>query len=169
MTVIAAHNITEIAQEAAMFKSFAVAALLALVLFPALASAQNLNPPLTPARQELIEKNLIAGLQHPSCLVRGDYIRLVIDLKRAYPTLDFDYTIIPLMALLKGDDNECVRIFAALALYQFEDSGRGRFAVAQAVHHDSSDRMRRHCSTLIRRWDNREPAPASVAMVSYPF
>jgi hypothetical protein len=169
MGVIAAHNTTEIPQEAAMLKSFAVAALLALVLFPALSSAQNPNPPLSAARQEMIEKNLVAGLQHPSCLVRGDYVRLVIDLKRAYPTLDFDYAIIPLMGLLKSDENECVRIFAALALYQFEDSDRGRFAVSQAIRHDDSDRLRRHCSTLIRKWDNREPAPNYVAMVSYPF
>ncbi|MCZ7554989.1 MAG: hypothetical protein M5R41_01130 [Bacteroidia bacterium] len=149
--------------------------MIAIVAVFAIAAVQNtllareINPPLSTERQEYIEKNILAGLNHKSLEVRCDYIQLIIDLKRAYPKYDFDYAIIPLMDKLKNEDQECIRIIAALALYEFQDSRMGKFAVVQTARHDSSSRLVRHCQTLVRRWDNRSEQQQYVAEVRYPF
>ena len=131
--------------------------------------ANDVHPPLSKERQEYIKTNILAGLNHKNLEVQGNYVQLIIDLKRAYPEYDFDYCIIPLMDKLKNDDREPLRIFAALALYQFEDSGKGLFAVRQTALLDGSARMRRHCTNLLRKWDNRNDTPVYTAQVVYPF
>jgi hypothetical protein len=131
--------------------------------------AREINPPLSTERQVFIEKNILAGLNHKSLEVRCDHIQLIIDLKRAYPKYDFDYAIIPLMDKLKNEEQECIRILAALALYEFQDSRMGKFAVQQTARHDASPRLARHCTTLIRKWDNRADQNIFVAEVRYPF
>jgi len=132
-------------------------------------SAASKNPPLSPERQEYIETNILAGLAHSSAEVRASYMQLVIDLKRAYPQYDFDYAIIPLMSLLKGEDGCPMRMMAALALYEFEDSRMSRFAVQQTMLHCDSDRLARHCKTLLVKWDQRDDRPLYTAAVTYPF
>lgn len=149
--------------------------LYALIVVFAVVAAQNtlfareINPPLSAERQAVIEKNILAGLQHRSLEVRCDYIQLIVDLKRAYPKYDFDYAIIPLMSKLKNEDADCIRILAALALYEYQDSRMGKFAVQQTAVHESSPRLARHCQTLIRKWDERSERPVFVAQVVYPF
>ncbi len=140
-----------------------------MLLFAQTMHAGPFNPPLSVERQNLIEKNILAGLQHSSQEVQCEYIQLIIDLKRAYPKYDFDYAIIPLMDKLKNESNPCVRIIAALALYEFQDSRLSRFAIQQTAIHDSSVRVARHCGTLIRKWNDRTPQPVYVAHVVYPW
>jgi hypothetical protein len=132
-------------------------------------SAATTNPPLGSERQELIRTNVIAGLENPSAEVRASYMQLVIDLKRVYPEHDFDYAIIPLMHLLKDEDGSPMRMLAALALYEFEDSRMGRFAVLQTMKHCDSPRLAKHCKTLIAKWNDRGERPTYTAEVVYPF
>ncbi len=146
-----------------------VAALLVLCAVPSALFAASVNPPLSEERQELIKTNLLVGLDHSSTEVQADYMQLVIDLKRAYPEYNFDYAIIPLMKKLKNCDNCGVRILAALALYEFQDSRKGRFAVEQTIAHCDIPRLSRFCQTLIRKWDNRAPRPTYTAEIVYPF
>ena len=143
--------------------------LIGALLFLTTANARESNPPLSSERQEIIEKNIVAGMNHSSVEVQCDYVQLIIDLKRAYPKYDFDYAIIPLMDKLKNESNPCVRILAALALYEYQDSRMSRFAIQQTALLDKSPRVARHCNTLIRKWDNRSERPAFVAQVVYPF
>jgi hypothetical protein len=147
----------------------ALLAVSALVALQNTLLAREINPPLSSERQKFIEKNILAGLNHRSLEVRCDHIQLIIDLKRAYPKYDFDYTIIPLMDKLKNEEQECIRILAALALYEFQDSRMGKFAVQQTARLDSSPRLARHCQTLIRKWDDRTDQHLFVAEVRYPF
>ncbi|MDX9758159.1 MAG: hypothetical protein RBU27_03270 [Bacteroidota bacterium] len=152
-------------------KSFICALFVLLVTsgIPDTLSAASKNPPLSKERQEYIETNLLAGLSHSSAEVRASYMQLVIDLKRVYPRYDFDYAIIPLMALLKGEDDCPMRMMAALALYEFEDSRKSRFAVQQTMLHCSSARLARHCKTLLVKWNQRDDRPVYTASVVYPF
>jgi hypothetical protein len=148
---------------------YAVFAMLVLCAVPNSLFAATINPPLSQERQDLIKTNLIAGLEHSSAEVQAHYVQLVVDLKRAYPDYDFDYAIIPLMAKLKSSDNCGMRILAALALYEYQDSRMGRFAVQQTIDHCDSDRLAKFCQTLIRKWNNRGDRPAYTAQVVYPF
>jgi hypothetical protein len=127
------------------------------------------NPPLSKERQEYIKENIVAGLQHRSMEVQADYVQLVIDLKRAYPEYNFDYAIIPLMDKLKNESDAGIRIISALALYEYKDSRKSKFAVQQTAMLDGSERVARHCQTLIRKWDVRAERPVYTAQVVYPF
>ncbi|PLX31508.1 MAG: hypothetical protein C0600_05415 [Ignavibacteria bacterium] len=143
--------------------------LLVICAVPASLFATETNPPLSQERQELIETNVTAGLQHASAEVQADYVQLVIDLKRAYPEYDFNYAIIPLMDKLKNESDAGIRILAALALYEYKDSRMSRFAISQTAQLDGSERVARHCQTLVRKWDNRTERPIYTAQVVYPF
>jgi len=131
--------------------------------------AQASNPPLSDTRQEEIRVNILAGLEHRSMEVQADYVQLIVDLKRAYPTYDFEYAIIPLMDKLKNESDPGIRILAALALYEYKDSRKAKFAIQQTAKYDNSERVARHCQTLIRRWDNRTEHPTYTAHLVYPF
>ena len=147
----------------------ALFAMLVICAVPASLSAESSNPPLTDERQDVIRTNLVAGLENSSAEVRASYMQLVIDLKRAYPEYDFDYAIIPLMSILKNEDNCPMRMLAALALYEFEDSRMSRFAVLQTFYHCDSDRLTKHCKTLVLKWHQRDDRPVYTAEVVYPF
>ncbi|MDT8323304.1 MAG: hypothetical protein RRA94_04255 [Bacteroidota bacterium] len=136
---------------------------------PNMLFAGETNPPLSQERQEYIKTNVLAGMQHSSMEVQADYVQLVIDLKRAYPDYDFDYAIIPLMDKLKNESDAGIRIIAALALYEYQDSRKSKFAVQQTAMRDASERVARHCQTLIRKWNTRSERPIYTAQVVYPF
>lgn len=148
---------------------YAMFALLVTLSVPSDLFAAATNPPLTSERQEFIRNNLVAGLDNSSAEVRASYMQLVIDLKRAYPEYDFDYAIIPLMSQLKSEESCPMRMMAALALYEFEDSRMSHFAVRQTIHHCDSERLSRHCKTLIAKWHARDKRPVYTAQVVYPF
>ncbi|MBE0643659.1 MAG: hypothetical protein IH600_06230 [Bacteroidetes bacterium] len=149
--------------------TYTLFALLVICAVPSALFAETINPPLSPERQEIIKTNIIAGLQHSSQEVQADYVQLMIDLKRAYPQYNFNYAIIPLMDKLKNEDNCGMRILAALALYEFQDSRMGRFAVEQTIDHCKSQRLAKFCQTLIRKWDKRTERAVYTAQVVYPF
>ncbi|MBR9978708.1 MAG: hypothetical protein KFH87_11540 [Bacteroidetes bacterium] len=149
--------------------SYALMLMITMTAFPVLLSAETAHPPLSRERQDFIKTNLLAGLEHSSTEVRAQYVQLIIELKRAYPQYDFDYAIIPLMSTLKNEENCGMRILAALALYEFPHSRKGRFAIEQTARHCDSQRLARHCTTLLRKWNDREEHPAYTAQVVFPF
>lgn len=59
--------------------------------------------------------------------------------------LKSDKAVIPLMKILKTEDNEESRIMAALSLLKIGDS-RGIFAIKQAINFDDSERVQKMCS-----------------------
>jgi hypothetical protein len=99
------------------------------------------------ANQDLIEANILANLGSSIDQVRGDALQLIIDIKNNYPAINMDYAVFPLMSLLKGDENENVRILSAMALSLF-DSDRGHFTIRQASKFDSSVRVQKICKVL---------------------
>jgi len=103
---------------------------------------------------ELIKKNVLSNLQHPSLDVRAGSMQLLIDLKKTWPTYDLDFAILPIMEMLKTDEKDEFRILAALTLFHL-DSKLGRFAVEQRAKFDESERVARHCAALIRNWEKK--------------
>jgi hypothetical protein len=134
--------------------AIALVFLLGLCLTPAFAFTDEPVRPLTAEQFSLIEKNILRNLDCCCCEVRANTIQTIIDLKKAYPNENFDYAIIPLMSLLKSDNRYEVRILAALALYQY-DSELAKFAISRRALYDSSERVAKHCATLIREWNNK--------------
>ncbi len=53
--------------------------------------------------------------------------------------------VIPLMKILKNDENEESRIMAALSLLKIGDA-RGMFAIKQAISFDNSERVKKMCT-----------------------
>jgi hypothetical protein len=106
-------------------------------------------------RAQLIERNILANLQHPCMEVRAGTIQVLIDLRAKRPDYDLDFAILPIMETLKSDERPECRILAALALYHL-DSELGRFAVERRAKYDDSERVARHCATLIRHWDTKD-------------
>jgi hypothetical protein len=150
-------------------KKVLITLLLLVVATSGTVLAQVSNPPLSDKRQEQIRENVLAGLEHSSMEVQADYVQLLVDLNRAYPDYNFDYAIIPLMDKLKNESDPGIRILAALALYEYKDSRMSKFAIQQTAKYDGSERVARHCQTLIRKWDNRAERPVYTAQVVYPF
>ena len=60
-----------------------------------------------------------------------------------------DEAVIPLMKILKSDDNEESRIMAALSLIKIGDL-RGIYAVKQAIKYDQSERVNKLCLNFYR-------------------
>lgn len=139
-----------------MKKLMYVAALcLALVGSPLLlAAGQNPEPP-SKQQQELIEKNVMANLQHPSLEVRAGTMQLLIDIKKTWPSYDLTFAVLPMMETLKSDVKPEFRILAALTLFHL-DSELGRFAVERRAKYDDSDRVAKHCAALVRYWDKKD-------------
>ena len=131
--------------------AIALVILLSMCIGPAFALTDQPAKPLTDKQLSLVEKNILRNLNCNTCEVRANTIQTIIDLKTAYPQQNFDYTLIPLMSILKGDDRYEVRILAALALYQF-DSELAKFAVSRRALYDSSDRVAKHCAAMTREW-----------------
>jgi hypothetical protein len=135
--------------------------LLGLCFSPVFALTDEPVRPLNHDQLNLIEKNVLKNLNCCCCEVRANTIQTIIDLKKAYPKEDFDYAIIPLMSLLKGDQRYEVRILAALALYQF-DSELAKFAIERRALYDDSERVAKHCAALIREWDSKHTSDTEL-------
>ncbi len=89
---------------------------------------------------KLVETNLKTSLQTENSMIKSDAITLAGDLK-------MDEVVIPLMEILKSDDNKELRILAAIALHKIQDA-RGLFAIQQAIHFDEERCVRRACAYL---------------------
>lgn len=152
-----------------MKKTLTTAALaLALVALPlASALAQDARS-LTERQMELIEKNVLANLESPSMEVRAGTMQTLIELRKAYPSYDVNYAVLPMMETLKHDDKPAFRILAALTLYHL-DSELGRFAVERRAQYDDNPRVARHCAALVRNWGRDSYSTDLLAEVSRVF
>jgi hypothetical protein len=61
--------------------------------------------------------------------------------------------VIPLLKILKSDNDERARLSAALSLYKIGDS-RGIYAIKKAIRFDESKRVQRLCSILYAVYEN---------------
>jgi len=59
--------------------------------------------------------------------------------------------VIPLMKILKNDENEESRIMAALSLLKIGDA-RGMFAIKQAISFDDSERVKKMCTIFYQNY-----------------
>jgi HEAT repeat protein len=94
-------------------------------------------------KNELTEKNLIAGLQSDN---------LGLKTSSAYFLGEYGSTksVNSLLKVLKSGDTEEERISAAVSLYKI-DSEKGLFAIKQRAKFDDSERVRRLCSMLYQQ------------------
>ncbi|MBN1300760.1 MAG: HEAT repeat domain-containing protein [Melioribacteraceae bacterium] len=84
-----------------------------------------------------IEANLIAGINSGN---RG----LMISATQLLGDIKSDKAVIPLLKILKSNNDEAARAAAALSLYKIGDA-RGLFAIKQATRFDDSQRVRNVC------------------------
>jgi hypothetical protein len=88
--------------------------------------------------RDLVITNLMNGMYSGNQGLRMSSAYFLGELKS-------DEAVIPLMKILKSDENEEARIMAALSLYKIKDL-RGIFAIKQAVEFDDSERVKKMCS-----------------------
>ncbi len=88
--------------------------------------------------RDLIITNLMNGINSGNQGLRMSSAYLLGEFKS-------DEAVIPLMRILKSDENEESRIMSALSLLKIKDS-RGIFAIKQAIKFDESERVRKMCS-----------------------
>jgi hypothetical protein len=100
------------------------------------------------ARVDLIEPNIVIALESGIPGMQADAAQLVRDLNRILPEESFSECVIPLMAILKNEQQERpVRILAALALDQI-GSERGSFAIARTATFTSDPQVKYVCTWL---------------------
>ena len=90
--------------------------------------------------RDLVITNLMNGVNSGNQGLRMSSTYFLGELKS-------DEAVIPLMSILKSDENEEARIMAALSLSKIGDS-RGVYAVKQAIKFDSSERVKKMCSNF---------------------
>ena len=93
-------------------------------------------------KNELIEKNLIAGL-------KSENIGLVTSSAYYLGEYGSSKSIIPLLKVLKSGDTEGERISAAVALSKI-NTEQARFAVKRRAIFDGSERVRNLCGRFYR-------------------
>mgnify|MGYP000320620532 FL=1 len=88
--------------------------------------------------RDLVIENLLNGVNSGNHGLRMSSAYLLGEIKA-------DEAVIPLMKILKNDQNEEARIMAALSLLKIEDS-RGLFAIKRTIQFDDSERVKKMCS-----------------------
>ncbi|MFC2084686.1 HEAT repeat domain-containing protein [Bacteroidota bacterium] len=56
-------------------------------------------------------------------------------------------TVIPLLSVLDNDNDENIRVLAALSLYRIGDN-RGLFAIKRTIIFDESEKVKRFCTAI---------------------
>jgi len=117
---------------------------------------------LSPRQIEAIRVNVSNNLEHDIPEIRVNAMQLLIELRMAYPGIDLDFAVIPVMRLLRQDATEEHRILAAMTLYHL-NTRKGRFAVERRALYDRSPRVARHCARLASHWDKHIPSDSEFA------
>ena len=91
---------------------------------------------------DLVITNLLNGINSENQGLRVSSAYFLGELKS-------DKAVIPLMKILKSDENEESRIMAALSLIKIGDL-RGIYAVKQAIKYDQSERVNKLCLNFYR-------------------
>ncbi|HEY6952841.1 MAG TPA: hypothetical protein VI758_10565 [Bacteroidota bacterium] len=123
--------------------------LLLLVLVAGACGVLLAEEPTTPTitftqnRLELIEKNLVIGLESNIPTLQASAALVLKEVKGFAPQYDFSQCIIPLMRLVKDDAYDVtVRLAAGLALHELK-SARGDFAIARTAKFEDNQRIKR--------------------------
>jgi len=88
--------------------------------------------------RDLVIENLLNGVNSGNHGLRMSSAYFLGEIKA-------DEAVIPLMKILKNDQNEEARIMAALSLLKIGDS-RGLFAIKRTIQFDDSERVKKMCS-----------------------
>ncbi len=94
--------------------------------------------------RDLVIENLLNGVNSGNHGLRMSSAYLLGEFKS-------DEAVIPLMKILKSDDNEESRVMSALSLLKIGDA-RGIFAIKQAIQFDESERVRKMCSIFYQEY-----------------
>ena len=111
--------------------------------------------PLSKSVQQSAEINLMVGLESENFGLKTSSAFLLGEIHSSK-------AVIPLMKILRSDENEEARITAALALYKIGDA-RGIYAVKQAIRFDESERVRKLCSKFYIAFIIKEIAESLLA------
>jgi len=98
--------------------------------------------------RDLVITNLINGINSGNQGLRLSSTYFLGELKS-------DEAVIPLMRILKSDENEEARIMAALSLVKIGDA-RGIFTIKQAINFDSSERVKKLCSIFYQDYTSKK-------------
>ena len=111
------------------------------------------------ANVERIEKNLIKAFRSNSPRLQASAAITLMQIRREMPEYNWSNSIIPLMRIVNGEDNDAdARIAAALALHDLR-TDRGDFLIVRNARFTSNDRVKRHCLLLAasRQLENATP------------
>ncbi len=117
------------------------------LLFAVVVSANSNNTKTATANIDLVVENLLVGAESENI---GLKTSSVIQLGK----YDSDKSVNPLLKALKDDNNESVRISAAISLYKLGNP-RGIFAVKRAAKFDDSQRVRKICTILYNHYQDQ--------------
>ena len=100
------------------------------------------------AKLELIEKNLVLALNSGMPTLQASAAIVLKQVKFYTPEYDFPNAIIPLMRIVKDENNEVTtRIAAAVVLHDLR-SGRGDYAIKTTAQFTDVERIKRICTLL---------------------
>jgi hypothetical protein len=114
---------------------------------------------LTKANVGRIEKDLIKAFESNSPGLQASAAITLIQIRREMPEYNWSNSIIPLMHIVNGEDNDAdARIAAALALYDLR-TDRGDYSIVRNARFTSNDRVKRYCLMLAvnRQLENATP------------
>ena len=98
--------------------------------------------------REMIVSNLLEGLKSSNCGLKMSCAYFLGELKS-------ERAVIPLMKMLRDEENECSRLMAALALIKIEDA-RGVFMVKRQAEFDDCLRVRNICKILYKAVQHKQ-------------
>jgi hypothetical protein len=98
---------------------------------------------LTQEKLELIEQNLIIGLESNIPSLQASAALVLRHVKEIAPQYEFSLSVIPLMGLVRTESYDAtVRMAAALALHELR-STRGDFALARIARFEENPRVKK--------------------------
>jgi HEAT repeat protein len=115
-----------------------LAAAVLIIAATTVAAAADTSTPLTAEQYAGAEQNLLIGIESDNQGLKESSAYLLGEIKSAK-------AVVPLMKMLRSDDQESARIVAALALCRIGDA-RGIYAVKRATQFDSSERVAQRCA-----------------------
>jgi hypothetical protein len=124
----------------------------ACLLFVSTGFAGNPLIPDKPFREEqlkTIEQNLVIGLNSGISSLQASAAIVLKQVKLYAPEYDFPEAIIPLMRIVKDENQDVTtRIAAAVVLHELR-SDRGDYAIKGTAQFTEVDRVKRICSLLV--------------------
>ncbi len=115
-----------------------LAAAVLIIAATTVAAAADTPTALTAEQYARAEQNLLIGIESDNQGLKESSAYLLGELKSSN-------AVIPLMKMLRSDNQESARIVAALALCRIGDA-RGVYAVKRATQFDNSESVARRCA-----------------------